>query len=324
MAVSEQKLRILKVADLLLERTDEEHTLSVPEMIAHLKKQGIHAERRAIYDDLETLAQAGMDILSKRGKTYGYYVASRNFELAELKLLVDAIQSSRFLTHKKSSALIHKLEGLTSVYEAKSLNRQVYVTNRVKTMNESIYYNVDEIHRAILMDRQISFLYYEYTLDKKLVPRRGGEIYQVSPYVLSYDDENYYLVAYHPRYQGLSHFRVDKMGKIQILEEPRKELDGALDAAEYAKHTFGMFQGEKRRVEVEFSNALIGVVIDRFSKKVFLQPSGEGKFLAHLDVAVSPAFFSWIFQFQDQARIIGPEDVKRQMQEQIKRVSAQY
>ena len=324
MAVSEQKLRILKVADLLLERTDEEHTLSVPEMIAHLKKQGIHAERRAIYDDLETLAQAGMDILSKRGKTYGYYVASRNFELAELKLLVDAIQSSRFLTHKKSSALIHKLEGLTSVYEAKSLNRQVYVTNRVKTMNESIYYNVDEIHRAILMDRQISFLYYEYTLDKKLVPRRGGEIYQVSPYVLSYDDENYYLVAYHPRYQGLSHFRVDKMGKIQILEEPRKELDGALDAAEYAKHTFGMFQGEKRRVEVEFSNALIGVVIDRFSKQVFLQPSGEGKFLAHLDVAVSPAFFSWIFQFQDQARIIGPENVKRQMQEQIKRVSAQY
>ena len=325
MAISEQKLRVLRLAEILLKYTDEEHTLSMPEILKKLKKQGIQAERRAIYDDIETLKQAGMDILSRRQKGYGYYVASREFELAELKLLVDAQLTSRFLTHKKSSALIRKIEELTSVHQAKSLRRQVYVTNRVKTMNESIYYNVDEIHRAISMDRQISFLYYEYDLDKKLVPRRGGETYQVSPYMLSYDDENYYLVAYHPRYEGLSHFRVDKMGKLRILEDQaRKKLEGALDAAEYAKRTFGMFQGEKRRVVVEFTQSLIGVVIDRFSKQVFLQPSGDGRFLAHLDVAVSPAFFAWVFQFQDQARIVSPEDVVERMKEQVRRVSAEY
>ena len=208
--MNQSKLKLLYLLEILWKDTDEEHTLTVPQLISRLEQRGISAERRSVYDDIQSLRDWGLDILERRTRTHGYYLASRTFELPELKLLVDAVQSSRFITVKKSQQLIKKIGSLTSRQEAGQLSRQVYVANRVKTGNEGIYYNVDEIHKAISQNRQISFQYAEYTLTKGVRHRRGGERYLVSPYILSWDDENYYLIAYHPRYEGLAHFRVDR------------------------------------------------------------------------------------------------------------------
>lgn len=324
-ATGGQKLRLLYLMQLFLEKTDEEHPITVPQMIDALAARGLPAERRSLYDDIKTLRLFGMDIVTSRSRTVGYFLGSREFELAELKLLVDAVQASRFITLKKSRELIKKLERLTSAGQASQLSRQVYVAGRVKAMNESIYYNIDELHRAISLKRQISFQYYEYTLDKELRPKRGGERYTVSPYLLSWDDENYYLVAYHERYGGLSHFRVDKMAHICVEEKPVRPLERELDAADYAKRTFGMVVGDEQQVTVEFDRALIGVILDRFGKETPISATPDGNmFTAQLCVAVSPAFFAWLFQFGAKARILSPEPVARAMHEHLAQTLARY
>ena len=319
-----QKMKLLYLMKILTERTDEEHLMTVPQMVEGLAEYGIGAERKSIYDDLETLRTFGLDIESRRGKTYGYYVASRAFELPELKLLVDAVQSSRFITHKKSEQLIHKIEGLTSAGQARQLDRQVYILNRVKTMNESIYYNVDEIHRAISEQKQISFLYSEYKLDKRLHPRRGGERYTVSPYLLLWNDGYYYLVAYYERYGGLSHFRVDKMSKISLEPEAQRKIAQRLDPAEYANQMFGMFGGDTQGVVMEFDESLVGVVVDRFGRDVPISSAKDGKFTAHLKVAVSPAFLSWVFQFGTKAKVISPPSVAQRLEQAAREVAQLY
>ena len=215
-----QKLKILYVMDFLLRNSDENHPVSVAQLIAELSGHGISAERKSIYDDIESLREYGLDVIqSGTGKSSGYYVASREFELPELKLLVDSVQSSKFITYKKTMSLIKKIENLTSVYDAQTLSRQVYVKNRIKTMNESIYYNVDEIHRGIAANRKIRFHYFEYTVQKERRFRRAGAWYIISPYALSWDDENYYLVGFDSEAGRIKHFRVDKMTDIDVTEE---------------------------------------------------------------------------------------------------------
>ena len=318
------KLKLLYLMRLLNEHTDEENAITVPQMIKRLKGYGICAERKSIYDDIHTLRHFGLDIVSKKTRTHNYFIGSRRFELAELKLLVDAVQCSKFITHKKSAQLIKKLESLTSKGQAKKLERQVYVSGRVKSMNESIYYNVDVIFDAILRDRKISFKYYEYTADRKMCYRRQGETYCVSPYMLSWYDENYYLVAYHERYSGLCHFRVDKMTKIGVTDETRRGLEQHLDPAEYCKRTFGMFTGLHESVRVVFNNTLVGVVVDRFGKDVHMYAVDDGHFVAVLNVQVSPVFLAWLFQFGDKVRIDSPADVVERMKELAAEVGAQY
>lgn len=306
MRTNNQKAKLLHIARMFWEQTDEDHTLTVKQIIAQLDAMGIRADRRTVYDDMETLRALGMDIVRQKGKTFDYFLGSRTFELPELKLLVDAVQSSKFLTEKKSAQLIEKLESLTSRPQAKQLAREVYVSHRVKTMNESIYYNVDRIHMAIGADRQIDFQYYEYTLDKKLRFKRDGAIYTVSPYQLIWEDENYYMVAYHPRYDTLSHFRVDKMAHIRITDQPRRPLERPFDAGEYAKRMFGMFAGEQQTVQVAFAAPLIGVVIDRFGKEIITAALPDGRFTAQFQTALSPGFFAWLMQFGRQAEILAP------------------
>ena len=268
-----QKLKILYVMRMLIEETDEEHPLSVAEIIKRLDSNGISAERKSIYDDIETLNLFGLDILSRRSEPRGYYVASRDFELPELKLLVDAVQSSKFITEKKSRELIRKIEGLAGRFEARELQNQVVVSNRIKTMNESIYYNVDKIHSAISSNSQISFKYCEWTVEKRLEPKRGGALYTVSPWVLTWDNENYYLLAHDKESGGIRHYRVDKMLGITIIGEERggREQFEKFDIAAFSKSTFGMFGGEETELEILFSNSLIGVVIDRFGKEAAIR-----------------------------------------------------
>ena len=324
---SYQKLKPLYIMNYLLQNTDEDHPVTVNQIISYLESQGISAERKSIYSDIEALQCFGLDIVQAgSGRSCGYYIAHRTFELPELKLLVDSVQSSKFITHKKTAALIKKIETLASIHEAQLLNRQVFVKNRIKTMNESIYYNVDEIHNGISKNKKIRFLYFEYNVQKERQYRRNGAYYVVSPFALTWDDENYYMVAYDSDAAMIKHYRVDKMEKISILEEDRDGLEAyqALDMAIYARKTFGMFTGKEEHVVLRFENHLVGAVLDRLGRDVFIVPDGPDHFTVRTDVIVSPQFFAWVTGFGTSAQVIGPGHVVEAMKDHICAVAGQY
>lgn len=324
MKLSHQKLKLLHLMQILLEQTDEEHTITVPQMIAELSKRGISAERKSIYDDLEYLRLFGLDICSNKTRTTNYFVASRDFELPELKLLVDSVQASKFITHKKSMELISKIEKLTSHENAKKLQRQVFVTNRVKTFNEQIYYNVDRIHDAIAANKQISFKYFNLDVNKKKVYRKDGGIYQETPISLTWDDENYYLITYKEKYESYAHYRVDKMDDIIILEADRIMPEVKFDLSKYAKSVFSMFGGEETTVRIEFENELVGVVFDRFGVDIPVIKTDENHFICNVKVAVSPHFLTWIMSFGEKAKILSPEYVADEMYNLAKKIQKIY
>ncbi len=318
-----QNLKLLYLRDYLLRNTDEAHPASAKMLIDHLAAQGISVERKTIYSDMEALADYGMDILRKPGRNGGWYLASRDFELPELKLLVDAVQSSRFLSEKKSLSLIRKLETLASVFDAGKLRRQVVVAGRVKSMNESIYYNVDLLHQAIAENSQIRFRYFEWGVDKQK-HFRGG-LRSASPYALVWDSENYYLVA-HTEAHGLTHFRVDKMSGISLTGEPRvvTEQTRTLDLSNYGKQVFQMFHGDKVTVRLRFENALSGVVMDRFGRDVILVPDGDAHFILSEPIVVSPVFLGWLLSFGDRVEILSPDSVIAQYHSLCRQVLEKY
>lgn len=322
-----QKLKIVYLMKILLEKTDETHSITMPEIISSLKNYGISAERKSIYSDIENLRLFGMDIIGEqRERTFYYHVGSRQFELAELKLLVDSVQSAKFITAKKSNELIKKIEGFASKYEASQLQRQVYVAERIKTMNESIYYNVDKIHTAIGANSKITFQYFQWDVHKKMVMRKDGALYEVSPWALSWDDENYYLIAFDSNEDKIKHFRVDKMLHIDVKNEQRegKEKFKEFNMAVYARKTFGMFGGEEQKVKLLCENSFAGVMIDRFGKDVFLVPTDETHFTVNVNVAVSRQFLAWVIALGEGVKIVEPESVVRQMREEVEGLMRQY
>lgn len=325
---SNQKLKLLYLQKILLEKTDDDHAITMSDIINELKGCGIRAERKSIYDDIECLKAYGMDIVSfQENKSFYYRVVSRPFELAELKLLVDTVQSSKFITKRKSNELIRKIEGMASLYEASKLQRQVYVTKRVKTMNESIYNNVDRINEAIADDRRISFQYFKWDADKKQVPRNGGHSYNVSPWALSYNDENYYLIAFDSDAKKIKHFRVDKMKRIVTSDEKRDNGGSEykqFDMAVYAGRVFGMYGGNDETVTIECVNDLAGVMIDRFGQDVMMVRSDDEHFRVNVRVAVSMQFLGWIIALGEGARIMGPQSVIEAMNKEINRLVKQY
>jgi len=324
---SSQKLKILYVMEYLLRNSDEEHPVSISQIADYLEAHDIPAQRKSLYDDIEALRKYGLDIIqTNRGKVYGYYIASRDFELPELKLLVDSVQSSKFITRKKTSELIRKIERLASIHDAHLLQRQVYVQNRIKTMNESIYYNVDAIHNGISQNRKIRFKYFDLTVNKERSYRKDGGFYVMSPYALTWDNQNYYLVAFDSDAGIIKHFRVDKMTNISMIDEPRDGQDAykALDMAEYSKSIFGMFSGEPEPVRLRFSNHMVGAVLDRLGHDIMLIPDGDDHFIVTADVVVSPQFFAWVFGFEDMAQILGPDEVIDQMVNHVKSVMTLY
>ena len=319
-----QKAKILYVMRMLLQESDEEHPLSMEDILRRLSEAGVKAERKSIYSDVEALRAFGMDIHVTRGRSAGYYVGERDFELPEIKLLIDSVQSSKFITERKTMQLIRKLAGLMSVHEAALMKRQLYVKNRIKSMNESIYYNVDAIHQAIAEDRQIEFRYYSYTVTKEKKFRRNGQPYRVSPLALSWAEENYYLIAYEAETDKIKHFRVDKMDGIRVRDQfrqgknrlPEKEM------GEYTRKNFSMFGGEEQTVTLRFSNRMIGVVIDTFGKDVAISSLDEDHFQIRTSVAVSPQFFGWLFGLDGEAAITAPREVMEMFNEQLNRVKA--
>mgnify|MGYP001850861862 FL=1 len=322
-----QKFKLYRLAQIMLENTDEEHYITMPEIMAALGKYEITADRKSIYTDLRDLETLDIEVEGEPvGNRYHYHVINRPFELPELKLLVDAIQSSRFITEKKTNALIRKLEKLVSKYDAQKLQRQVYVSGRIKTMNESIYYTVDAIHNAISENRKIRFQYFQWNVKKEMELRHGGAWYHISPWGLAWDNENYYLVGYDSDAGRIKHYRVDKMLHIRISEEERegREHFQKLDMADYTKKSFGMFGGEEQTVKLLVDNNLVGVILDRFGKDVMLIPADEGHFTVNVDVHVSGLFLGWIFSLGEQVKILSPEGVAEQMKLEAERLMRQY
>lgn len=328
MAKSEnQKQKILVLLDLFKSKTDEEHGVTTSDIIDYLAEHGIKAERKTVYADLNTLKEYGYEISKeKKDGNYYYTLLDRDFQLPELKLLVDAVQASKFISEKKSSELIKKIENLASVYQAKQLQRQVFVSNRIKTNYENVYYNVDELNLAINENRKIKFDYYEWNLSKEMVLRKNGHKNDISPWSLAWDDENYYLVAFDGNSGIIKHYRVDKMRKIEILDEARdgREEFEEFDAAKYAKKVFGMFTGDEQRVKIQFANKLIGVVIDRFGQDIMIIPKGVDQFVVNVNVKVSNMFLGWIIGLGDGAKILEPESVVDEVKQITERLKEQY
>ncbi len=323
-----QKLKLCYLSRIMLSKTDEDHHLTMPEIQAYLEDYDVTADRKALYKDMDALKVLGIDVIGQKtkGGGYDYYVASKTFDVAELKLLVDSIQSSKFITEKKSKELIEKVGTLASEYEAEQLKRQVTVHGRVKTMNESIYYIVDDIHRAILENKKISFEYMKWNINKKMEKRRNG-LYKVSPWALTWDDENYYLIAFDDEAGKIKHYRVDKMKAIKIVDEKR---EGRADfrefnLAEYAKMSFGMYGGEKTRVSIAFKEEMVGVLIDRFGSGIPIKTlKNDGWYETMVEVAVSDQFLGWIFALGENVRITGPKRVVSRMKDKIKNIGELY
>lgn len=317
---SNQKLKLYYLLKFLQEKTDEEHAVTMPEILAYLQEHDISAERKSIYADFHDLEKLGYEVIGeKAGASYEYRLLTREFELAELKLLVDLIQTSKFLTLKKSQELISKLEGQCSEYDAKKLQRQVYVQDRVKADNESIYYSVDALQSAIAQNHMISFQYFQWNTGKKRELRRGGEPYEVSPWMLSFNDENYYLIAWDEKSRTIRHYRVDKMLNITMLDRERegKEAFEQENIATYSNKKFGMFGGEEEKVKILFPNHLAGVFIDRFGKDIMIVPRGKDYSTVSVSVTVSQQFFGWIFGLGKEVRILSPSQVVDQMQQAL-------
>lgn len=320
------KLKILYIMKILLEKSDDRNKLTIKDIISELRKYGIEAERKSIYSDIELLQHYGIDIICTKGRENKYNIGSRNFELAELKLLVDSVQSSKFITQEKSKKLIKKLSAECSKHEAKLLNRHVYVHNRVKTMNENVLYNIDTIHNAINENKQIRFKYYSYTLDKKFAPRRNGDDYIVSPYELAWAEDNYYLIGYYTRRNDINHFRVDRMKNVEIIDTERfmMEKNKDFDLACYMSKHFDMYGGDEEQVEILFDKSLIDVVIDRFGTDVPIYKEDDNHFRVRVTIATGPTFMSWLFTFGNKAKILSPKKLVNEMKERVEMVLGMY
>ena len=322
-----QKLKLLYLKEILMRETDDQHSLTLPQIVKRLNDCGVNAERKTLYTDFEELRRYGLDIIGEQTRrNYYYHIGNRDFELPELKLLVDSVQSAKFMTDKKSKTLIKKLEGMASKYEARKLHRQVVISGRVKTMNESIYFNVDKLHEAIGCDSQIQFKYFQWNVKKEMELRKGGAWYTVSPWALMWDDENYYLVGYDGEEEKIKHYRVDKMLMISLLNKKREGKDKfrAFNMPRYNKSLFGMFGGEEVQITLEAKNEFAGVLIDRFGKEIIIRQVDDEYFRTVVNVAVSNQFFGWIMSLGSGVRIVAPESVVEQMRKEIQLLNEMY
>ncbi len=291
--VGGQKYKIINEYQILMNESDEKHQINAVEMTRRLEKRGITAERKSIYKDMDTLMDAGVDVV--KGES-GYYIGSRVFELAELKLLVDAVGASKFISQKKTKELVEKITTLASVDDAAQLTRQVVVPEKSKRSNEKIFYTIDVIYQCLDSDRQMAFKYQEWTLSKEMQPRHGGKVYHVSPAFLLRNDENYYLVAYDTESEQIRHYRVDKILSASMEEKARegKTMIHSLNPHEYAKQHISMFAGNERVITIKCEKRLLGVVIDKFGTDIDIRTDGEDYIKARINVAVSPQLYGWL------------------------------
>lgn len=324
---SNQKLKLYYLAKIFIEKTDEDHMINTATILEYLRSYGVDCNRKTVYNDITDLRKLGFGVKGQRVKLdYLYYMDKKYFEFAEMKLLVDAIQSSKFITERKSKELITKLISLGSEYEQSQLNRHVIVKGRIKSMNESIYLIVDDIHNAISNNMKIRFEYLKWDLDKTLKPRKDTP-YEASPWALTWDHENYYMIAYDSAEDMIKHFRVDKMRDIELLDQKRegKELFRSFNIAAYSNRSFGMFGGEEVKVRLRFKNELVGVIIDRFGRDIIISPSNEeGSSEVTVEVALSDQFLGWVFALGTGVKILGPDNVVDRYRKELHELIESY
>ena len=313
------KPRILCILKLLYENTDDKNTITITEIIDMLGKQGIKANRRTIMTDIESIEETGVDIITIKSTQNRYFIGNRDFELAEVKLLVDAVQSSKLITQKKSNELIRKLSTLVSIHQSSELNTHVYVDQRIKPENEEIYYTVDAIHSAINNKKQIEFKYYQYTGKKEKIFKNEGSVYSLSPYALIWSEDHYYAIGFSKKHGKISKFRVDRMAQTTITATNSVAKPAEFDVAEYAKSVFEMFDGDTKTVEIKCTNDLMDVIVDRFGESVNTQELGSNCFKAIVDVSISPTFYGWVFGFGSKMTILAPAEVKCEYVEMAKK-----
>jgi len=322
-----QKAKLLYLLKILSEETDEQHPMSAKDLILRLERLDIKAERKTIYSDIETLNEFGYEILYNASRaSQGYYLASRDFELAELKMLVDMVQASRFLSEKKSRELIKKLEGLSCKFDAASLKRTVYVSKRAKSQNEAVFYAVDAIHRAIGEDHAVDFQYQIYTPSQDQELKSGGKTYHVSPYYLSWNNENYYMIGFDETRGEIRNYRVDRMKGIRESERKRqgREAFSDFDIEAYTAATFNMFAGEEKRIKLLCENEMAGVIIDRFGKDISLHKANDMHFEVNVNVAPSSQFYGWLAGLGSRVRIVSPASEAQKYQEYLQKILLDY
>ncbi len=322
-----QKLKLLYLLDYLRQNTNPEHPVSREKIEEYLRSNDISIERKTVYDDIAQLNEYGACIEQIKGKNGGYYCDSGEFELSEIKMLVDSVQSSKFITEKQSMDLIAKLEHLTNIYDAGQLHRQVVVQDRVKVSQKNVFANIDHISNAISIDKKIKFRYQQYNIHKELEDRHGGKEYCISPLCLFCDNENYYLIGYDSDYAIKKNFRVDKMKNIHPTDEKREgtQLLTAKEISAYSKKVFGMYHGDEKKVTIRFDAGLMGVVIDKFGKDIIAIPSDDGKFFTvTVDVAVSGQFYAWLCGFPDLCEVLAPEEVRNGLKSIAEKLAEKY
>lgn len=302
-----KKRHIFLLLRLLYTSTDEQHKMTTTEILQYLEKQGYPINRKTLGDDMKLFNEEGIDIVKTTGAPNKYFWGSRTFELPEIKLLMDAVSSSRFVTAKKSKQLIKKLGTLISKYQAKEAVRHLNVTSRVKPDNESIYYIIDTITDAINTGKQISFQYIEYAIDKKKVFRNSGEIYTMSPYILYWNEDFYYVIGYSEKHEKVVCFRVDRIHKPVITSEVAIPKPDDFDETDYSREIFEMFDGKNTLVELKCESTLMKYVIDRFGEDVKTKKNADNTFTVSTAIALSPTFYGWVFQFMGKIKIVSPE-----------------
>ena len=304
-----RKIKLLKLLEMLRQNTDEQHPMSTSSIISGLAQMEITCDRRTLAQDIATLSDLGYEIMTTTvGHEKAYYVEDRNFSIPELKILIDAVQASSFITEKKSEELINKIASLAGSHRAEVLKRNMVCFNTRKHSNERIFYNVNDLEDAILRQKKVLFRYFDLNENGERVYRRDGHRYVVEPIALVFNEDNYYLTCYSSRHDSTSNYRIDRMDSVEVIEEDCCEKAIALrdQVATYTEQAFKMFGGQLEDIVLEFDRGLIGVVYDKFGESVKMMPSGENKIIATVKVMISPTFWGWLFQFGNQMKIISP------------------
>ena len=323
MASIRNKQRPFRLLKYLYENTDENHPVSTPELVKIFQAEDAHASRKTVKDDIDVLIGEGFDIVTVRSTQNSFFLANRMFELPEIKLLIDAVSSSRFINREKSAALIEKLTGMVSRAQAEKIRRHLYAADRVKADNHQIYYTVDAITDAIDEGKKICFQYYEYSGDKEKLLRRDGAKYCVSPYALVWDDNHYYMLAFSDDRQIMVNYRVDRMCNTEMTQETAVPMPAGFDMDEYVQHQFRMFAGEEVEVVLECRNEMMKYIVDQFGEEVETRPASEETFFAKVSVADSPTFYGWVFPFEGKVKIAEPQEIQDKYMAMVKAAAAQ-
>jgi predicted DNA-binding transcriptional regulator YafY len=318
-SITNSKGRLLELMKLIYEQTDENHQLSTNDILKYFDQKGFLTNRKTVKSDMDLLNKHGIDVVVSHGSSNRYFMGERIFQLPEIKMLMDSVISSKAITENKSMVLINKLKSLVSKHQAYDLTNRISLKAGMKSVNENIYYIVDILFTAIRLKKKVEFRKYDYAVNKERIYRDGGKVYSVSPYELVSYEDKYYLIGYFDDMKGISHTRVDNIEKPKIIEEPIMAIPQWFDMGEYVISMFRMYSGPTMEVELMCSNDMMRIIIDRFGKDVQTSVINADYFKARVNVALSPIFYSWIFQFEGLIKILSPKKVRDDYYEMLKK-----